>query len=60
VRVALVDLETNKVLLQQRKLVDPAWIPNIRRGDDANGINSCELGIEVRAAMTGTAAPVKE
>jgi hypothetical protein len=60
VRVALVDLETNKVLLQQRKLVDPAWIPNIRRGDYANGINSCELGIEVRAAMTGTAAPVKE
>jgi hypothetical protein len=60
VRVALVDLETNKVLLQQRKLVDPAWIPNIRRGDDASGINSCELGIEVRAAMTGTTAPAKE
>lgn len=57
VRVHLVDMEANKVLLRQRKLVDPAWIPTSRRSDYASGINSCELGMEVRAAMTGTAIP---
>jgi hypothetical protein len=60
VRVALVDLETNKLLLQQRKLVDPDWIPYIRRGEYALGINSCELALEIRAVMTGTALPERE
>lgn len=60
VRVHLVDMEANKVLLQQRKLVDPAWIPTSRRSDYASGINSCELGMEIRAVMTGTAAPTRE
>lgn len=60
VRVTLLDLENDKVLLRQRKLVDPAWIPSARRGDYANGINSCELGLEVRAAMMGTDPPVRE
>ncbi len=60
VRVTLLDLENDKVLLQQRKLVDPAWIPSARRGDHANGINSCELGLEVRAVMMGTDPPARE
>jgi hypothetical protein len=60
VRVMLVDMEANKVLLRQRKLVDPAWIPTNRRSDYASGINSCELGMEVRATMLGTTAPTRE
>lgn len=60
VRVMLVDMEADKVLLRQRKLVDPAWIPTSRRSDYASGINSCELGMEVRAAMTGAPAPTRE
>jgi hypothetical protein len=60
VRVMLVDMEADKVLLRQRKLVDPAWIPTSRRSDYANGINSCELGMEIRAVMTGTAPPSRE
>jgi hypothetical protein len=60
IRVTLLDLDTEKVLLQQRKLVDPEWIPYARRGDDANGINSCELGLEIRAAIMGIAAPARE
>lgn len=60
VRVTLLDLDTDKVLLRQRKLVDPAWIPSARRGDYANGINSCELGIEIRAVMAGTDPPPRE
>jgi len=59
VRVMLVDMEADKVLLRQRKLVDPAWIPTSRRSDYANGINSCELGMEIRAAMTGTPVPTE-
>jgi hypothetical protein len=60
VRVTLLDLETDKVLLQQRKLVDPGWIPVAKRGEYTNGINSCELGLEIRAVMTGTAPPERE
>lgn len=60
VRVALVDLETNKTLLQQRKLVDPDWIPYARRGEYANGMNSCELALEIRAVMMGTDPPARE
>lgn len=60
VRVTLLDLETDKVLVQQRKLVDPAWIPTARRGEYTNAMNSCELGLEVRAAMMGTAPPTRE
>ncbi|MBK9265752.1 MAG: hypothetical protein IPM54_38940 [Polyangiaceae bacterium] len=60
VRVVLLDLETNEVLLRQRKLVDPAWIPTNRRSEHANGINSCELGMEVRAAMTGSVVPARQ
>lgn len=60
VRVILLDLEADKVLLRQRKLVDPSWIPTDRRSDHAYGINSCELAIEVRAAMQGTTAPERQ
>jgi hypothetical protein len=56
-RVMLVDLETDQVLLRQRKRVDPAWISADTRVEYANAINSCELGLEVRAAMTGTPTP---
>lgn len=59
VRVTLLDLETEKVLLRQRKLVDPAWI-SIDGRDQASAINSCELALEVRAAMTGVAAPGRQ
>ena len=54
VRVLLHDLDADKDLLRQRKLVDPSWIPTDRRGEHSNGMNSCELGIEVRGAMLGT------
>lgn len=60
VRVYLHDFETDKPLLRQRILVDPAWIPTSRRSDRAHGINSCELGMEVRAALLGTPAPTRE
>ncbi len=57
VRVLLQDLDADKALLRQRKLVDPAWIPTDRRGEHSNGMNSCELGMEVRAAILGTTTP---
>lgn len=60
VRVFLHDFETDKPLLRRRILVDPAWIATSRRSDHAHGINSCELALEVRAAMSGTAAPTRE
>ena len=60
VRVMLLDLDTDKVLLRQRKLVDPSWIPTDRRGEHSNGMNSCELGMEIRAAMAGTPAPARQ
>jgi len=60
VRVMLQDFESDKLLLRQRILVDPAWIPTNRRSDHANGMNSCELGMAVRATMMGTPAPSRE
>jgi len=60
VRVMLLDLEENKVLLRQRKLVDPSWIPTDRRGEYSSGMNSCELGMEIRAVMTGTPSPARQ
>ncbi|MFO0762099.1 MAG: hypothetical protein U0359_37015 [Byssovorax sp.] len=50
-RVMLVDLDGDKVLLRQRKLLDPAWISADVRTDYASGINSCELALEVREAI---------
>lgn len=62
VRVTLLDMEaeTEKVLLRQRLLVDPAWISVDTRAEYGSGINSCELALEVRAAMTGVAPPAKQ
>lgn len=56
VRVAAVDLETEELLFRQRKLVDPAWISSDVRLEYAHGINSCELALELRAAL-GAATP---
>lgn len=60
VRVIMYDLDADKVLLRKRTLVDPYWIPTNRRGEYANGMISCELGMEIRAAMSGTPAPARE
>jgi hypothetical protein len=57
VRVALVDLETDALLLRARQLVDPGWLSDQSRLQFSSGIISCELGLEVRAAVTGIPAP---
>lgn len=50
-RVVLVDLATGDVLLRRRELLDPAWIAEGPRVEFATGINACELGMAVRAAL---------
>jgi len=57
VRVALVDLETDALLLRARQLVDPEWISEGSRLQFSSGIIGCELALEVRATVTGIPAP---
>jgi hypothetical protein len=57
VRVGLVDLDTEQLLLRLRRYVDPSWISANARAEYASGIDSCALGADVRAAVTGQAVP---
>ena len=53
VRVGLVDLRTQKLLLQLRLPVDPSFISINARAEYASAIDSCALALDVRSAVTG-------
>jgi len=55
VRVGLVDLRTQKLLLQLRRPVDPGFISVNARAEYAGAIDSCALALDVREAVTGRA-----
>lgn len=48
VRVGLVDLDTGKVWLRTRRLVDPAWVSEQRRVTMAKGLVDCRLAVDLR------------
>jgi hypothetical protein len=54
VRVGLVDLVKRKVLLRLRRRVDPSWVSPATRAEYAQGIDSCALALDVRAAVTAS------
>ncbi|HWA75322.1 MAG TPA: hypothetical protein VG937_23455 [Polyangiaceae bacterium] len=51
VRVALIDLKTERVELRLRRRVDPSWLSAPVRAEFARGIDSCSLALDVRAAL---------
>jgi hypothetical protein len=51
VRVGLVDLVADKLLLELRRYVDPAWISATARAEYAMGMDSCALAVDVHAAV---------
>jgi hypothetical protein len=53
VRVGLVELATEKLLLQLRRHVDPGWISEKARSEYASGIDSCALALDVRSEASG-------
>ncbi len=50
VRIAIVDLATEKILLRQRRRVDPSWISLDRRAQYARRLDGCKLALDVRDA----------
>jgi hypothetical protein len=50
VRVGLVDLTLKKVLLRQRRKVDPSWLSAARRPEYAREADGCRLALDVRQA----------
>jgi hypothetical protein len=59
VRVALVDLATEKVLLRVRRHVDPSPWSQSARTDFASGLDACALAFDVRAADAVARADAK-
>jgi hypothetical protein len=51
VRVALVDLKSDRVLLRVRRQVDPSWISATARSEYAGGLDACALGYDLRSAF---------
>lgn len=51
VRVAIVDLASDRVALRLRRDVDPKWISAARRPDYARGLDGCALALDVRSAV---------
>ena len=52
VRVTMVDLVKREVLLRLRRRVDPGWVSPATRAEYANGVDSCALALDVRAAVS--------
>jgi hypothetical protein len=52
VRVILVDLATDRVVLRQKRHVDPSPWSQSARTDFATGLDSCALAFDVRAAAS--------
>jgi hypothetical protein len=48
VRVAIVELESGRVLLRAKRHVDPKWIDEKQRPVYANAADSCALGFDLR------------
>jgi hypothetical protein len=48
VRVAIVELESGKVLLRAKRHVDPSWIAVDKRPVYSSGADSCALGFDLR------------
>jgi hypothetical protein len=48
VRVAIVELDSGRVMLRARRHVDPSWIDKDQRPVYANGADSCALGFDLR------------
>ena len=51
IRVAWIDLKSDRVLLRAKKFVDPGWLSDDARAVDAVGVNDCDLALGVRAQM---------
>jgi hypothetical protein len=51
VRVALVDIRSQKPLFRLRQHVDPSWLSDATRSEYARGVDSCALGFDVRQAL---------
>jgi hypothetical protein len=50
IRVAIVDLDSGRVILRARRHVDPSWIAVNKRPVYSNGADSCALGFDLRHA----------
>jgi hypothetical protein len=48
VRVAIVELESGRVLLRAKRHVDPSWVEEKQRPVYANAADSCALGFDLR------------
>jgi hypothetical protein len=57
VRVGLVDLTAGKLLFYLRRHVDPSFISPAMRAEYAGAIDSCALGLDVHAAVSGAQGP---
>lgn len=51
VRVVLTDLSNGEVRLRFRREVDPSWLSDNARAQNASGIDSCTLAFDLRQAL---------
>jgi hypothetical protein len=55
VRVVLVDLAAGKMLLRQRRRVDPSWVSASKKAEYSAALDGCKLAAEVYDSVSGAA-----